>query len=223
MSASFYTNFEHIKKVISDHKVQSLNSNEQVKIVAVSKLQPKEKVLEALEYGHRCFGENRVQEAQEKWPDLKKKYPDIELHLIGHLQRNKVAEAVSLFDVIETLDSERLALALKSELDKQGKNTPLFIQVNTGEETQKTGVLPKDINQFTEFCVNELELNIQGLMCIPPVQSEPSIHFAYLKKVALEKNIRHLSMGMSADYEAAIEFGATYIRLGTSLFGPRSV
>jgi pyridoxal phosphate enzyme (YggS family) len=177
-----------------------------------------------LEAGHRMFGENRVQEAKAKWPPLKERFGDVELHLIGPLQTNKVRDALDLFDVIETVDRPRLADALKAEIDKRGagRTTSLFVEVNTGEEPQKAGVAPKDVTSFVARCRDELKLPVVGLMCIPPVNEEPALHFALLKKLAAECGLPFLSMGMSADFETAIRFGATHVRIGTAIFGERA-
>lgn len=191
-----------------------------VNLIAVSKKQPIEKIHAMLEAGHRLYGENRVQEAQGRWGDLRGKYPDLKLHLIGPLQTNKAADAVALFDVIETVDREKLVTALAGEMKKQGRNLPCFIQVNTGEEEQKAGIIPQDLPKFLNFCRDE-GLNIMGLMCIPPVAEPPALHFAFLKKLADENGLSELSMGMSDDFERAIPLGATYIRVGTALFGAR--
>ena len=178
-----------------------------------------------LEAGHRVFGENRVQEAKGKWPHLRERFPDIELHLIGPLQTNKVRDALDLFDVIETLDRPRLADALKAEIDKRGpgRTTRLLVEVNTGEEAQKAGVAPQDVAGFVARCRGELKLPVTGLMCIPPVNEEPALHFALLKKLAAECGLTSLSMGMSSDFETAIRFGATHVRVGTAIFGERNV
>ncbi len=192
-----------------------------INLVAVSKKQPIERIHTMLDCGHRLYGENRVQEAVERWTELRPQYSDLTLHLIGPLQTNKVKEAVALFDVIETIDREKLAKALSVEMKKQEKNLPCFIQVNTGEEPQKAGVLPKNLKGLLDVCRHE-KLNITGLMCIPP-QGEPSaLHFAFLNKLAAENNLEHLSMGMSSDFEKAIPLGATYVRVGTALFGARN-
>jgi hypothetical protein len=191
-----------------------------VTLVAVSKSQPAEKIEVLLEQGQRVFGENRVQEAAEKFPMLREKYDGIELHLIGHLQTNKVKEAVRLFDVIESVDSIRLAGELDAEMKKQGRRLPCLIQVNTGGETQKGGVAPQDLRALFSFCAEKTELRIGGLMCLPPVGEIPDLHFALLHKLAGELFLPQLSMGMSADFEAAIRFGATHIRIGSALFGP---
>ena len=175
----------------------------------------------ALDTGHRVFGENRVQEAAGKWPALRARYPDIVLHLIGPLQTNKVKDAVALFDVIETVDREKLARALADEFGRQGKRPDCYIQVNTGEEPQKAGVLPADIDGFIALCRDELGLPVRGLMCIPPVGEPPAPHFALLAEIAERHDLPVLSMGMSGDYEIAIAIGATHVRVGTAIFGER--
>ena len=193
-------------------------------LVAVAKTHGAERILPVLEAGHRVFGENRVQEAKAKWPALRERFPDIELHLIGPLQTNKVRDALELFDVIETLDRPRLAEALKAEIDKRGPGRvrQLFVEVNTGDEPQKAGVAPKDVAGFVAQCRDGLKLPVAGLMCIPPVDEEPALHFALLKKLAAECGLAYLSMGMSADFETAIRFGATHVRVGTAIFGERT-
>lgn len=191
-----------------------------VTLVAVSKTHPAAEILPLLRAGHRVFGENRVQEAAEKFPALREQYPDLKLHLIGGLQTNKVKEAVALFDVIETVDRVELAEKLAAEMEKQGRNLPCFVQVNTGEEPQKGGVVPRETISLVEKC-RELGLNVVGLMCIPPVDDEPSPHFAFLKKLARQAGVRELSMGMSADYPLAVQQGATFVRVGTAIFGAR--
>ena len=193
----------------------------EVTLVAVGKVQPVEKVEAALAQGQRIFGENRVQEAQGKWPELKARYPDVTLHLIGPLQTNKAADAIALFDVIETVDRPKLARVLAAEMKKQGRMLECFVQVNTGEEDQKAGVLPADADAFIETCRDEHGLNIVGLMCIPPADDEPALHFALLREIARRHDLEKLSMGMSGDYEIAIEFGATHVRVGTAIFGDR--
>lgn len=191
-----------------------------VQLVAVSKMQPDDAVAAVLDAGQRVFGENRVQEAQARWLPLREKYGDLKLHLIGHLQSNKAKDAVALFDVIETIDSEKLAGALKNEMDKQSRPLPCFIQVNTGEEEQKGGIAPRDVEKLFRFCT-DAGLNIYGLMCIPPVDEIPDPHFALLNKLAKGLGLSHLSMGMSADFETAIRYGSTHIRVGSALFGIR--
>tara|TARA_E500000318_G_scaffold50620_1_gene47395 strand:+ start:4079 stop:4774 length:696 start_codon:yes stop_codon:yes gene_type:complete len=192
-----------------------------VTLVAVGKVQPVEKVEAALAEGQSIFGENRVQEAQGKWPELKVRYPDVTLHLIGPLQTNKAADAIALFDVIETVDRPKLARVLAAEMKKQGRVLECFVQVNTGEEDQKAGVLPGDADAFIEVCRDEHGLNVVGLMCIPPADDEPALHFALLREIARRHGLEKLSMGMSGDYEIAIEFGATHVRVGTAIFGDR--
>lgn len=189
-------------------------------VVAVSKKQSQEKIKEALQVGQRHFGENQVQEAYDHWENLKKEFKDITLHLIGPLQSNKAKEAVALFDVIHTIDREKIATSLIEEMKKQNRMLPCFIQVNTGEEEQKSGVLPKDLKSLYDFCIQS-GLNIIGLMCIPPVDESSSFHFALLKKQADSLGLRELSMGMSDDFEQALAFGTTHIRLGSKLFGER--
>jgi pyridoxal phosphate enzyme (YggS family) len=194
---------------------------EGVKLIAVSKTVPAAIIEEAIEAGQRLFGENRVQEAHGKWPALKALHPDLELHLIGPLQSNKVKEAVALFDVIETLDRPKLARALAEEMESQGKHPRLFVQVNTGEELQKAGVAPDETVSFIALCRETFNLKIDGLMCIPPFDEEPSLHFALLAKLVDELGLGELSMGMSGDFAKAIAFGATYVRVGTAIFGER--
>jgi len=192
-----------------------------ITLVAVSKTHGAEKVRELLVAGQRVFGENRVQEAQEKFPALKAEYPDLELHLIGPLQTNKARDAVVLFDVIQSVDRDRLAASLAKEMEKAGKRPACFIQVNTGEEPQKAGVLPADLDAFVATCRDTYKLPIVGLMCIPPVDEEPALHFALLAKMAARNGLKQVSMGMSADYETAVKLGATHVRVGSALFGAR--
>ncbi|MGB4057979.1 MAG: YggS family pyridoxal phosphate-dependent enzyme [Alphaproteobacteria bacterium] len=199
-------------------RIKSLNKT--AKLIAVSKTQPLEKIREALNAGHKIFGENRVQEATTHWAEIKQT-STIELHLIGPLQTNKVKEAIALFDCIQTVDREKLARALGAEMKKQNKNLPCFIQVNTGEEEQKSGIAPADLPTFLKICREDCGLNIIGLMCIPPVDEPPALHFALLKKLGKENNLENLSMGMSSDFEKALALGATHIRLGTAIFGER--
>lgn len=193
-----------------------------VELVAVSKTFAADAILPVLEAGQRVFGENRVQEALGKWPGLKQQYPDTSLHLIGPLQSNKAAEAVGLFDVIETVDRPKIAKVLAGELQRQGRDVELFVQVNTGAEPQKAGVMPEETDQFVDLCRNEFGLKIAGLMCIPPFDEEPSLHFALLSKLAERNQLEMLSMGMSSDFETAIAFGATHVRVGSAIFGQRT-
>ena len=191
-----------------------------VELIAVSKVQPNERVKAALSSGYRIFGENRVQEAQGKWPDFKAEFAGVQLHLIGPLQSNKVKPALELFNAIHTLDREKLARRIATEVQARGDSPRLFIQVNTGEEPQKAGVLPADLDAFVKTCQG-FGLIINGLMCIPPITEEPSLHFALLAKMAKRNGLNGLSMGMSSDFESAIALGATHIRVGSAIFGPR--
>ena len=190
-------------------------------LVAVTKTHGPDRILPVLKDGHRVFGENRVQEAMAKWPELREQFPGIQLHLIGPLQSNKAREALETFDVIETLDRPKLAHALRAEIDKFGRAPELFIQVNTGEEPQKAGVAPQDAPQFIHLVREELKLPVQGLMCIPPANENPAPHFALLAKIAKAEGLALLSMGMSEDFEIAIRFGATHVRVGSAIFGAR--
>lgn len=190
------------------------------RLIAVSKVQPLERVVAVLVEGHRLFGENKVQEAASKWPALKEKYPGVELHLIGPLQTNKARQAMELFDAIETLDRPKLAHTIARLKDELGHCPRLFVQVNTGEEEQKAGVMPAEADAFIAEC-RALGLEIEGLMCIPPVGEEPSLHFALLAKIAARNGISELSMGMSDDFEKAVAQGATYVRVGSAIFGER--
>jgi pyridoxal phosphate enzyme (YggS family) len=192
-----------------------------VTLVAVSKTHPAAAVRAALLAGQRVFGENRVQEALGKFPTLRQEFPDLALHLIGPLQTNKAREAVEHFDVIETVDRPRLAEALAREMARTGRWLPCFIEVNTGEEPQKSGLLPEAADDFIADCRDRLRLPIVGLMCIPPHDEDPSLHFALLREIARRNGLAGLSMGMSADYETAIRFGATHVRVGTAIFGAR--
>jgi pyridoxal phosphate enzyme (YggS family) len=192
-----------------------------VTLVAVSKTHGADKVRELLAAGQRVFGENRVQEAEEKFPALKAEYPDLQLHLIGPLQTNKARDAVALFDVIESVDRERLAATLAKEMARTGRRPDCFIQVNTGEEPQKAGILPGELDAFVASCRDTHKLPVVGLMCIPPVDEEPALHFALLVKMAARNGLSKVSMGMSADYEIAVRLGATHVRVGSALFGAR--
>jgi pyridoxal phosphate enzyme (YggS family) len=209
-----------IKALINKSELAAKKKINSVELIAVSKIQPDEKIEVVLKEGHRCFGENRVQEAYGKWPRLKKYYSDIELHLIGPLQTNKTRQAFDLFDVIQTLDRIKLAKSFANLVQEKGVCPSLFIQVNTGEEPQKAGVHPKELDGFVKECRN-MDLPIKGLMCIPPIDDEPSLHFALLKKMKDRNNIKSLSMGMSADFDTAIMFGATHVRVGSAIFGKR--
>jgi pyridoxal phosphate enzyme (YggS family) len=216
MSLSQVIDLSNQSERLANRKVNS------VKLIAVSKVQPNEKVEAVLKEGHRCFGENRVQEAQSKWPSFKENYENVELHLIGPLQTNKARQAFELFDVIQTLDRPKLAKFLANLTQEKGFCPSLFVQVNTGEEQQKTGVLPKDLDVFIKDCLS-MDLRIDGLMCIPPLNEEPALHFSLLRKMQERNNLRFLSMGMSSDYESAIMFGATHVRIGSAIFGERTL
>ena len=193
-----------------------------VQLVAVSKTFEAEEIRPVIEAGQRVFGENRVQEAQGKWPLLRDSFPDLDLHLIGPLQSNKTAEAVALFDVIETVDREKIAAEIAKEMRKQGRALRLYVQVNIGEEPQKAGIPPREAVAFVTHCREAHGLTIEGLMCIPPAEEHPGPHFALLQKIAGEAGVEKLSMGMSGDFERAIPFGATSVRVGSAIFGSRS-
>lgn len=223
-------NLKFIRNRIDKTAREYGHAPEAVTLVAVSKTQPPEKITALLAAGQRVFGENRVQEAQERWgvgeesagsgADLRAAYPDLVLHLIGPLQTNKARDAVALFDVIESVDRADIVRALAKEMKKQGCALPCFVQVNTGAEPQKAGVLPPDLPALLALCAAE-GLRVEGLMCIPPADEPPALHFAFLRKLAAESGLAGLSMGMSADYEKAVALGATHVRVGTALFGAR--
>ena len=196
-------------------------SPDDIKLIAVSKTFAADAIRPVLEAGQRIFGENRVQEAQGKWPKLRADFPNVDLHLIGPLQSNKTKDAVALFDAIHTVDRPKIAKAIADEMRAQEKQLQLYVQVNTGEEEQKAGVMPADAKSFVEMCRNKLKLDIAGLMCIPPIDEEPALHFAFLSKLAQETGLEGLSMGMSADFDTAIKFGATHVRVGSAIFGSR--
>ena len=192
-----------------------------VTLVAVSKTFEPPDIVPVLEAGQRVFGENRVQEAKSKWPALSERFAGVELHLIGPLQSNKAREAVALFDCIHTIDRPKIARAVAEEMNRQQRQLKLFIEVNTGEEAQKAGVTPAELPALVALCRDELKIEIAGLMCIPPHEEEPAVHFALLAKLAREQGLNALSMGMSADFETAIQFGATHVRVGSAIFGAR--
>ena len=209
-----------IKNLIYQAALNSSGSPGRVKLIAVSKVQPNSRIESVLDQGHRVFGENRIQEAQSKWPDFKAQYEDVELHIIGPLQTNKTRAAMEIADSIHTLDRPKLARNIARLAQELGKCPELFVQVNTGEEQQKSGVLPKETEAFVKECL-DMDLPVKGLMCIPPVDEEASLHFALLKNISENCGLRYLSMGMSADFEKAISFGATHIRVGSAIFGER--
>ena len=192
------------------------------RLIAVSKGQDEAAIAAAIAAGQREFGENRIQEAQRKWPALKRGHPDCVLHLIGPLQSNKAADAVALFDVIHSVDREKLARTLAAEMERQNRRPTILIQVNTGEEPQKAGIAPEATDTLVSLCRDELKLPLVGLMCIPPVDEEPSLHFALLREIARRIDLPELSMGMSGDFEIAAQFGATMLRVGTAIFGART-
>ena len=209
-----------IKKRIHKTEVSFSRSVGSTKLIAVSKVQPNDRIKSVLDEGHRVFGENRIQEAQSKWPTFKQQYKDVELHIIGPLQTNKTRAAMELADSIHTLDRLKLATNMARLAQELGRCPELFVQVNTGGEEQKSGVLPTETESFVADCLN-MDLPVKGLMCIPPVHEEASLHFALLKKISENCGLEYLSMGMSNDFEKAISFGATHIRVGSAIFGER--
>ncbi len=192
-----------------------------VTLVAISKVQPAEKIEAAIAAGHFVFGENRIPEAAAKWPAIKARHPRVRLHMVGPLQTNKARQAVALFDVIETVDRPKLAAKLAREMDELGRRLPCYVQVNTGEEPQKAGVRPAEADRLIAECRDTHGLAVEGLMCLPPIDEEPSLHFALLREIARRNHLSVLSMGMTADFEIALRFGATHVRIGTAVFGPR--
>ncbi|MEL6792909.1 MAG: YggS family pyridoxal phosphate-dependent enzyme, partial [Pseudomonadota bacterium] len=209
-----------VKSRIAEALTAAGRSPAAARLVAVSKVQPIERVVSALEAGHRIYGENRVQEAAGKWPELRERFHGVELHLLGPLQTNKVGQALDLFDAIQSVDRPKLARKLADAIQARGSAPMMFVQVNTGEEPQKAGVLPTETDGFIAEC-RAMDLPIAGLMCIPPVDEEPALHFALLKKIAERNGLPELSMGMSGDYETAARMGATYLRVGSAIFGAR--
>lgn len=214
-------NIQALKAGIREAEFAAGRAAGAARLIAVSKTQDPEAIRLALEAGHRRFGENRVQEALAKWPGLKDDFADAELHLIGPLQTNKVKHAVALFDVIQTIDRAKLARAVAAEIERSGRQVACLVQINVGEEAQKAGVAPAQADAFIAACRDEFGLSIAGLMCIPPLDEEPAPYFALLAKMAARNGLAEISMGMSADYETAVAFGATYVRVGTAIFGPR--
>lgn len=212
---------ENLEDVQGRLRAASLEAGAQPRLIVVSKVRTADEIREVLAAGHLLFGENRVQETASKWPELREEYPDIELHLIGPLQSNKVAEAVGLFDVIETVDRPKIAAFIAKEMKAQKRTVKLFVQVNIGNEAQKAGIAPEDLPGFLKQCREEYGLTISGLMCIPPVGEDPSAFFEEMKALAKGNDIEKLSMGMSSDYEVAVKHGADYVRVGTAIFGKR--
>lgn len=208
-------NINQIRETLKDYPKANL--------IAVSKTVENERITQAIKAGCKIFGENKVQEAQDKWTVLKSQYPDVKLHLIGHLQSNKAAEAIEIFDVIQTLGSEKLAEIFVKEIEKKKKHPEFFVQINIGEEIQKSGVNPRDAKVFIRKMIDEYKLNVTGIMAIPPVNEDPALYFALMRKIQIENNLKNLSIGMSSDYQTALEFGATHIRVGTAIFGERQL
>ena len=221
MNTHLHERIAGVRGRVADAERHARRNAGSAQLIAVSKTFGAGEVRPVLEAGQRVFGENRVQEAQGKWPALKAEFPDVKLHLIGPLQSNKAKEGVALFDAIHSIDREKIARAIADEMLRQSRKLQLFIQVNTGEEPQKAGVMPREAKAFVAMCRAELKLEIAGLMCIPPVEEEPAVHFAFLQKLARECGLSGLSMGMSSDFETAIEFGATHVRVGSAIFGER--
>ncbi len=213
-------NLDAVHGTIAEAAARAGRRAEDVVLVAISKVQPDARIAAALAAGHRVFGENRVQEAREHWTDRREQFDDLELHLVGPLQTNKVKDAVALFDVIQTVDRPKLARRLAAAFDAAGAARRCLIQVNTGEEPQKAGILPADADAFVAEC-RALDLPVEGLMCIPPIDQPVAPHFALLGRIAARNGLETLSMGMSADFEAAVELGATHVRVGTGIFGAR--
>ena len=211
---------KEIKNQVRQAEIEFSRVVGSINLIAVSKVQPNERIEAVLEQGHRIFGENRIQEAQLKWPDFKERFEGIELHIIGPLQTNKTRAAMELADCIHTLDRTKLATTMARIAQELGKCPELFVQVNTGDEPQKSGVSPKETQAFVKECL-DMDLPVKGLMCIPPVNEEASLHFALLKNIAEDCGLSDLSMGMSSDFEKAISFGATHVRVGSAIFGDR--
>lgn len=224
MGENAVQNLTYVRGQIEKAAREARREPTSVTLVAISKTFDAENIRPVLIAGQRIFGENRVQEAKAKWPELRTVFPDAELHLVGPLQTNKVRDAIELFDVIQTLDRMSLATELAKAIAKAGKNKSprLFIQINTGEEPQKAGVAPQDSDQFIQVCRDQYGLSVEGLMCIPPVGEAPAPHFALLGKIAQRNGLKSLSMGMSADFESAIALGATHVRVGSAIFGSRA-
>lgn len=223
MNHTIADNLEKIRAAINVASADSLLSKQRVALIAVSKVQPDEKIDAALKAGQRVFGENRVQEAYTHWETRRANYPDVELHLIGPLQTNKAKEAIGLFDVIQTLDREKLANRLAVLYGESTRKPALYVQMNVGQEPQKAGIAPAEAAEFVRWAREDKQLPVTGLMCIPPADADPAPHFAWLAQQQQRLGLAHLSMGMSADYEVAICFGATHVRVGTAVFGGRGL
>ena len=213
-------NLIKIQNQLKDANVEV--SNNLTKIIAVSKTFPMDKILPLVEYGHSDFGENKVQEAVDKWTDIKEKYPFIKLHMIGKLQTNKVKFVVPLFDYIHSLDSLKLANKISNEQKKNNRKLKIFIQINIGNDSQKSGIDPSELNDFYNYCVNELDLDIIGIMCLPPNENKGDFYFTKMKNLIQKISVKELSMGMSNDYLSAFKAGATFLRIGSKIFGNRN-
>ena len=218
---SVSAHYDEVKRAISEAAHAAGRDAAGITLVAVSKTYDGDHIRPVLEAGHRVFGENRVQEAKQKWPALRTEFPSLELHLIGPLQSNKAAEAVALFDVIQTIDRVKIAEAVAAEMKKQQRTPKLFVQVNTGREAQKAGIDPDDLSDFLGYMRDQLGLAVEGLMCIPPVAEVPAAHFRMLRNLAARHGLTGLSMGMSGDFATAIAEGATHVRVGSAIFGAR--
>ena len=214
-------NLRAVRERIAGTARESRREPPDVSLIAVSKTHGAERIAPALDAGHRIFGENRVQEAEAKWPPLRQAFPSVELHLIGPLQTNKAKAAVALFDVIQTVDRPKLAGILSDEMSRTGRQRECYVEVNVGEEPRKAGVTPMEADRFIAECRERYQLPVRGVMCIPPFDQEPSPYFALLAKIAERNGLPSISMGMSGDYEIAVAFGATHVRVGTAIFGPR--
>ena len=221
ISSEIASNLESVRETILQAAADSDRSPSSVTLIGVSKQQPDDRIEASLAAGLRVFGENRVQEAETRWGHRRKQILDLELHLIGPLQSNKVRAAVRLFDVIQTIDRPRIAESLSRAMTEEGRWLSCYVQVNTGEEKQKAGVLPTEAEAFVKACIDDYRINVTGLMCIPPAVDAPAPHFAFLKAMADRLNLPNVSMGMSADYPGAIQLGATHIRVGSAIFGDR--
>ena len=221
-TADVAARLDDVRRRIAAAEQAAVRAAGSVTLVAIAKTHPRQRVASAIAAGQRVFGENRVQEALAKWPELKEATPELRLHLVGPLQTNKAHDVVRLFDVVETVDRPKLASTLAREMEKCGRRLDCFVQVNTGEEPQKAGALPEDADGFIEACRRDYQLPVVGLMCIPPVDQEPALHFALLAEIARRNGLGQLSMGMTADFETAIRLGATHVRIGTAIFGPRT-
>ncbi len=215
-------NLASVKSLVETAAKADGRTADDIKLIAVSKTKPASLIHTVIRTGHLLFGENRLQETEEKWPALREEFLNVRLHLIGPLQRNKVKRSLQLFDVIETVDSPKLAKTLAREMDASGLRPDCYLQVNTGEEAQKSGIIPAELDAFVVFCRDELKLPVRGLMCLPPKTEEPALHFSLLRELSKRNGLEELSMGMTADFETAIRFGATVVRVGTAIFGART-